>query len=116
MARGKMSWEYADNGTDIIIRKDRGRLTLDDIWEFLHRREQTWAHDGKLAAWIFRVDSDRDASFDMFQGEDTGDSVVLIMVEDDSYCPFCGKNRLFPQYCPGCGEKVAVPRMPGDRT
>lgn len=115
MARGKMSWEYAENGTDIIIRKDRGRLTLDDIWEFLHRREQTWAHDGKLAMWIFRVDSDRDASFSMYQNESDGDSVELVMVEDDRVCPICTRTTLHPQYCPGCGEKIRWPKLPGDR-
>lgn len=115
MPKSKMSWEYTENGTDIIIRKEKGKLTLDDIWNFMHRRENTWAHDGKLAAWVFRVDADRDLSFDMFQGETEGDAVELIMIEDGRECPFCGKNTLYPQYCPGCGEKVRVPKMAGER-
>lgn len=115
MARSKLTWEFAENATDIIIRKEKGKLTLDEIWEFMHRREQTFAHDGKLAVWIFRVDADRDGSFGEFEPEDAGDSVELIMIEDDRLCPICGRNTLHPQYCPGCGEKIKFPRLPGDK-
>lgn len=103
----RLTWEWGDDH-DIIIKKKRGKLTVDEILHFLHEPEQVRAFDGMLALIAFRVNSERDLypySYEM-HGEPEGDSRTVYMLEDDTVCPICGKNRLFPQYCPECGTKI----------
>lgn len=113
----KLSWEWGERNHEIIIRKEKGKLTLDEIWNFLHKRDQLNAFDGDLAVIMFRVSSDRDIPFSLWgRDESTGDEQAVIMIEDDMQCPICGKNSLFPQYCPDCGQPIRFPPLPGDRS
>lgn len=110
MSKSKLTWEWAgENLTDIIIRKDKGKLTLDDIWYFLHRPEQLNVFDGKIAVIMFTVSSDRDESLSIFEDKDAGDAQLIHFVEDDSQCPICGRNKVFQEYCPECGTKLQQP-------
>ena len=105
----KLTWEWGDDH-EIIIHKKKGKLTVDEIMRFLHEPEQMNLFEGMLAVIAFRVNRERDLypySYLMI-GELEGDSQTVYMVEDDSMCPICGKNTLFPQYCPACGEPVKV--------
>ena len=103
----KLSIEWADDDS-VIIRKDKGRLTMDEIFEFMHKREQLNAFEGCLVLITFRVNADRDLPY-MWE-KPVGDAQQLYIIQDDTPCPICGKNTLFPQYCPECGTPVKVPK------
>lgn len=100
----KLTWEYAENGTDIIVRKARGKITMQELFDFLHEPKQTNSFDGALAAIIFRINSERDIPYNY--EEPDGDSQVVFMVGDDTTCPICGRNEMVLQYCQGCGRKL----------
>lgn len=107
MARkSKLTWEWADNMHDIWIHKEKGKLTLDDVWHFLQSREMTNMLDGALAVISFRIRSDRDESLDVWEPEEEGDHQLIELVDDDRDCPICAKHTLFPQYCPECGTSL----------
>lgn len=109
MAKAKLTWEWADNGQDIIIHKAKGRLTLDEVYAFMQTREMRDCFEGALLLWQFRS-LERDESIDLFEGESEGDSVLLNVINDGSTCPICGRNELFPQYCPDCGAPIKQPK------
>jgi len=104
--KSKLTWEWADNMHDIWIHKAKGKLTLDDIWDFLHTRDLLDVFDGALAVISFRVRADRDVALDVWEQEEEGDHQLIEIVSDDSDCPICGKHTLFPQYCPECGTSL----------
>lgn len=105
----KLSWEWADGAEhSIIVRKKKGRLSLDDIWDFMHTQEMLNAFEGSLVCWIFRPLRDRDSGWFGYEG-DEGDAQELIIVQDETRCPICGRNDLFADYCPACGEKLKQP-------
>lgn len=100
----KLTWEYAENGTDIIVRKAKGKITIQELFDFLHEPKQTNCFDGTLAVVMFRVNSNRDIPY--LYEEPAGDAQEVIMVGDDSTCPICGRPDMAVQYCPDCGRKL----------
>lgn len=107
MAKSKLSWVWSERDGEIIIHKDKGRLTMDDIFNFLHQPEQLRAFDGMLAVIMFRVSGDREEPFSLYGiDRDEGDDQAVMMVGDYNVCPLCGKNELYTQYCPDCGAKL----------
>jgi len=105
----KISYEWTEKGNSIIIRKSKGLLTVEDIFRFLHERDQVNAFDGALAVICFRVSGEREPFF-LDDGKENGDAQEVYMIGDDELCPICGENKLFPQYCPACGEKIKEPK------
>lgn len=104
MARKSITWEWGEKQDQIIIRKAKGKLTMDDIWKFLNNYEQTRAlGEGALAVIAFRMYSDRDDGW-YSEDKEEGDSQEVFILGDDSHC-FCGE-LIYPQYCPDCGRKL----------
>lgn len=100
----KLTWEYAENGTDIIVRKAKGKITMQELFDFLHEPKQTNSFDGALAVVMFRINSDRDIPYNYEEQE--GDEQIVFMVGDEATCPICGKQGLAVQFCPDCGRKL----------
>lgn len=113
MAKPKLSWTWSERNHEIIIHREKGRLTMDDIWNFLHQRDQIVCFDGALAVIMFRINGDRTP--DLYESADDGDDQAVIIVDDGTPCPICGDSELYLQYCPACGEKLKVTKAPGDR-
>lgn len=103
MAKGKITYERGRDDNEIILRKDKGRLTLDEIFKFMHTRDMISQHEGDLVCWFFRVRSDREPPYmdDWFGDQDKGDSQALYIVGDQDQCPICGAVETL--YCPECG-------------
>lgn len=102
----KLTWEWSElgNGDRIIIRKPKGKLTVDEIVAFLNEREQIYAFgEGALCVIAWRNSSDSYSGWDL-SGEQKGDDAEVFVLQDDSQC-FCGKV-LHLQYCPKCGEPL----------
>lgn len=100
----KLSWEYDANGTDIIIKKGSGKLTIQEVFDFLHEPKQTSFFDGALMAIVFRVNSERDIPYNY--EEQKGDAQLVFVIGDDAECPICGNTGIAVQYCPDCGKKL----------
>ena len=100
----KLTWEYGDKDDQIIIRKSKGKLTVQEIMDFMSQREQILDFgEGALCVIAWRMKEDTYSGWDMYT-ENPGDAVDLFVLQDSSTC-FCGKT-LFPQYCPECGTKL----------
>ena len=105
----KLKVELTGRGNEIAIRKARGKITFDEVVRLLNGNEMYNLYAGMLGVFQFRVKGE-DYLWDGFSAsDDEGDCVILDMVGDDSECPVCGRNRLFPQYCPDCGSARIVP-------
>ena len=56
MSRSKISWEWGPHDEEIIIRKEKGKLTMDEIWDFLQKPDQLNAlGEESLAVILFRL-------------------------------------------------------------
>ena len=101
MAKGKITFEWGRWDGEIVLRKDKGKLTLDEIWKFMHSQDMLNQHENDLVTWVFRIRRDREPDYmsDLF--EDQGDSQVLYVLTDGDKCPICGKVATL--YCPECG-------------
>lgn len=111
MAKSKLTVETverAGRGEEICFRKDKGKITFDEVVEWFCDGKNYDYFGGKLGVFQFRV-HDAEYLYDGYSGDDEGDTVILTMVEDNNECPVCGKNRLFPQYCPDCGSARVIP-------
>ncbi len=106
----KLSWEFGERDGEVIIRKKKGKITIDELIRFMHEPDLLNSFDGDLVLIQFRVSSNRDMwdYMDDFYGKPEGDIQVIEIVTDDSICPVCGEHRLFPGYCPDCGRKLII--------
>ena len=96
----RLTWEYGDKPDQIIIRKAKGKLTLDDIHAFMNEREQLLAFgEGVLCVIAWRTSADTYSGWET--GKPEGDAADVFVLQDESTC-FCGKV-LHYQYCPECG-------------
>ena len=110
MMAAKLKIVRGDRDTDYQIQKKKGKITFDELLRFMHERDQTFQFDGMLCVVAFRVSSERDmySYMDEWNGAPEGDALDIMMIGDDTVCPFCGENRLFLQYCPDCGRELIV--------
>ncbi|MBR6029196.1 MAG: hypothetical protein IKP40_08890 [Clostridia bacterium] len=100
----RLSWEYGDKDDQIVIRKPKGKLTVQEIREFMNERKQLMDFgEGALCVIAWRSSGESYIGWELF-GEPQGDTVDLFVLQDSSTC-FCGKV-LYPQYCPACGHKL----------
>ena len=107
MGRSKITWEWGPHDDEIIIRKAKGRLTLDEVWNFLQERSQLNAFgEESLAVILFRL-RERDSGY-WDEGKDEGDAQSVYILSDGSKC-ICGRE-IFMQYCPECGAKLTIPK------
>ena len=108
----KLKWSWGERDGDLIIRKSRGKITFDELFRFMHESDQINAFDGDLMVIQFRVSDQHDMYdyVDEVYGEPEGDTLEVQFVTDDSPCPCCGENRIFPAYCPDCGRKLIEKR------
>lgn len=105
MAKKKLTWEWGEHPDEIIIRKEKGKLTMDEIWSFLQTPEQMSAFgEESLAVILFRI-RQRDAGYWDDDGKDEGDAQSVYILQDGSTC-ICGRKELTLQYCPHCGGKL----------
>ena len=99
----KLTWEWGDHNGEIIIRKQKGKITMDEIWNFLQEPEQMNAFgEGALAVILFRL---RQRSISWFEEDDEGDAQNVYIIADGDKC-ICGRTELWMQYCPDCGRKL----------
>lgn len=105
MSRKKLTWEWGDHDEEIIVRKDKGKLTMQEIWDFLQTPETLNAFgENALAVILFRMRQRED--FGIFgPAEDEGDAQNVYILGDGSKC-ICGRAELWMQYCPECGKKL----------
>lgn len=100
----RLSWEYGDKEDQIVIRKPKGKLTVQEIQEFMNDRKQLYDFgEGALCVIAWRMKSDNYSGWDLHV-EQQGDAVDMFVLQDSSTC-FCGKV-LYPQYCPECGHHL----------
>jgi len=101
----KLTWEWSgENQTQITIRKPRGKIAMQELIEFMHEPKQLNCFDGKLAIFMFRINSDADL-IPFGWEEPAGDAQDLMVIENETPCPLCN-HRMFLQYCPDCGRKL----------
>lgn len=99
----KLTWEWTERTDQIVIRKSKGLLTVDEIMRFLREREQISAFgEGTLCVIAFRLNTDMYSGWEFEKPE--GDSQEVWVLGDESKC-FCGRV-LHTQYCPECGHKL----------
>jgi len=101
----KLQWEWQNyDRNEIRIRKARGKITMQELVDFMHEPEQVNLFIGKLVLFMFRVNPDADM-FDYGYEESAGDEQTLMILEDEGHCPICN-GELFVQYCPECGHQL----------
>lgn len=101
----KLTWEWSDTDRNIItIRKARGKITMEEIIQYMHEPAQLHFFDGKLVLAMFRVNESADL-YPYGWEEQTGDAQDLYVIEDETRCPICNQV-LYLQYCPDCGRKL----------
>lgn len=99
----KLTWEWTDRDDQIIIRKPKGKLTVDEVMGFLRERDQMFAFgEGTLCVIAWRLNSDMYQGWEL--GKPEGDSQEVWILGDESRC-FCGRV-LHTSYCPECGHKL----------
>lgn len=103
---GKLTWEFVNGHDDeIVIKKKKGKLTVDEIMKFLQQYEQmNRLGEGSLCVIAWRNIADNYNGWDDPDEEQPGDSVIVDVLQDSSRC-FCGRV-LNVQFCPNCGEKL----------
>lgn len=105
MAKKKIFWQWGEHDGEIWVRKEKGHLTLDEIWDFLQQREQLNAFgENSLAVILFRLREREGDGWDM-EDQSDGDAQQVYILSDGSKC-ICGRTELWMQYCPDCGRKL----------
>ena len=101
----KLELECGHKTDEWIIRKNKGRLTVAEIMEFMNRRDQLMQFgEGAMCVIVWRTSSDTYSGWDDMLGKAEGDSQSMFVLQDESRC-FCGRV-LHMQYCPDCGRKL----------
>ena len=101
----KLTYDWTDLEKNIItIRKARGKITMQELVEFMHEPKQVNAFEGKLVIFMFRVNGEADL-YPFGWDDDPGDTQDMMIIEDETRCPICNQ-KMFVQYCPECGKKL----------
>ena len=102
----KLTWEWTDTagGDKITLVKKKGRITVEEIFEFMSSQDAVWAF-GEGTMWVIanRIREESYQGWDLY-GKPEGDAVDVWILGDDSKC-FCGRT-LHTSYCPECGAKL----------
>lgn len=99
----KLTWEWTERDDQIVIRKPKGKLTVEEVVEFMHRPEMISTFGGgTLCVIAWRIKEETYQGFDFEKPE--GDSQEVWVLGDESKC-FCGRT-LHTSYCPECGHKL----------
>lgn len=100
---GKLTWEWTGAPEEIVIRKKKGRITVEELHEFFESRDAV-IHFGEGAMWavVSRVRDDAYQGWNMEKPE--GDRVSVWVLGDESTC-FCGRV-LHTSFCPECGAHL----------
>lgn len=98
-----LEWDNDCRGNSVLlVRKSRGRLTLDEITEAL-RYEKHGQYCGRYAIMVNASENTCGTGW-MDEIEPKGDVVELYQVAGEDDCPVCGKLTPPFEYCPHCGE------------
>lgn len=92
------------DGKFYVMRKARGKLSLDEITEFL-QLENHGHHQGQYAILINATESAMGGSGWGMEETPKGDVVELILLNGEEPCPIC-TEMLPPDYCPECGATL----------
>lgn len=87
-----------------VLRKSRGKLSLDDIGEFLQQEKQGF-YQGNYVICLNATESAMGGS-GWFEEDSKGDCVEVIRINGEVNCPVCSK-MLPPDYCPDCGATLS---------
>lgn len=113
MKRG-ITVEYGYDRRDIpcvIIRKKRGKLTLEEIGDILRYEDhQQWNGYYAILLNCSEATIGGNGCMDMMD-EPPGDMVYLYALEDSGNCPVCAAALPPVQYCPNCGNAWAEPEQ-----
>jgi len=109
----KLQWEWSgDYGSEITIRKAKGKITFDELFRFFHERDMLNLFDGDIIVVSFCVHAERDMyDYNDIFGEPAGDSLDVQVVQDDTVCPICGAEDVDEFYLHdgeivGCSECI----------
>lgn len=107
MPRSKLTIEFDyENGIyKGIIKKKRGKLTLDEIEEFL-RYENQGRYQSHYIIVLNCSESSCGGSGWMDDQDPPGDCAVLYQYNFEEPCPVCAEMTP-PEYCPNCGEHLS---------
>lgn len=111
MARGiTYEWEKNIYGSSVlIIRKSRGKLTLQEIEELL-RYERGGIFNGRYAILLNCSEATCGGAGWGDETEPRGDIVELCEVQSEEECPICKAMLPDKDYCPHCGESLRTER------
>jgi len=104
MTRAKIehNWKSDARGRSVLVlTKTRGRLTLDEITDYL-------LYNAKLyGQYVILLNASESVCGGCGWGDDEkqGDSVALYEIIEQEKCPIC-KGVTPLQYCPKCGEEL----------
>jgi hypothetical protein len=91
-----------DGTTRVLVEKRRGKLTFEEIREAL--REEFTQYGGTCFFAMIVKASEEDGYQGWMDGDDAGDTVELLQIEEGYDCPVCGRMAPPFEYCPNCGE------------
>lgn len=87
----------------LLVRKSRGKITLDELTDFLLRDYRFTNHAYAIVIQV--KESMCEGSGWEMDEEPKGDVVELYQLEDGDNCPVCGKILTY-QNCPECGADL----------
>ena len=87
----------------LLVRKPRGKITLDELTDFLLRDYRFTNHAYAIVIQV--KESMCEGSGWGMDEEPKGDVVELYQLEDGDDCPVCGSILVY-QNCPECGAEL----------
>lgn len=111
MAKGiSIESGQSDLGQDVyLIKKSRGKLSVDEITEFL-QRENNGFYQGLYIIVVNATESATGGSGWYPDEPSTGDEVEVFQLVGEEHCPAC--SRLIPpDYCPECGVTLKLTKV-----
>ena len=105
-AKLRARWDTNAYGQSVLlIEKQRGKLNLDEIGDFL-RYSPLGIYQGNYVAIIRATETTCGGDGWMDDEVPKGDQVELYQVEPGESCPVCGNTAPDSQWCPECGASL----------